>query len=202
MWTVVLKILDGMLITEGGRLRSTPGKCITFLKYEIVFMHPRCNSSTRTRGMWNTLSPRKKLFGGWTFFWYTYQKTFPEKKYEKRQRWNDSFCDEATQAWMLSVIQTLFKFLNAASFKFSILPLSGKERYVQKHVSSETKSKLLCTFRLFRNLSRLTIWLKINPLPQSSAYSSLCKCTCSTFRVREQSSRQSCYFLSSFVIWK
>ena len=53
---------------------------------------------------------------------------------------------------------------------------------------------VLCTFRLFRNLSRLTVWLKINPLPQSSAYSSLCKCTCSTFRVREQSSRHSCCF--------
>ena len=193
LWTVVLKILDGMLSEAGYVL--PPRKCITFLKYEIVFMHPRCNSSTRTRGMWNTLSPRKKLSGGWTFFWYTYQKTFPEKKYEKCQRWNDSFCDEATQAWMLSVIQTLFKFFNAASFEFSILLLSGKERFVQKHVYlQKQKSKLLCTFRLFRNLSRLTVWLKINPLPQSSAYSSLCKCTCSTFRVREQSSRHSCYF--------
>ena len=159
------------LCTHGATLQHEHGKC------EIRCRH------------------EKKLFGGWTFFWYTYQKTFPEKKYEKCQRWNDSFCDEATQAWMLSVIQTLFKFLNAASFKFSILLLSGKERYVQKHVSSETKSKLLCTFRLFRNLSRLTLWLKINLLPQSSAYSSLCKSTCSTFRVREQSSRHSFFYL-------
>ena len=60
LWTVVLKILDGMLNEVGYVL--PPRKCITFLKYEIVFMHPRCNSSTRTRGMWNTLSPRKKNF--------------------------------------------------------------------------------------------------------------------------------------------
>ena len=200
MWTVVLKILDGMLITEGGRLRSTPGKCITFLKYEIVFMHPRCNSSTRTRGMWNTLSPRKKTFWRLNFLLVYIPKNFSREKIWKMSALEWQFLWRSYSSMDAKYNSNTIKFLNAASFKFSILPLSSKERYVQKHISSETKSKLLCIFRLFRNLSRLTIWLKINPLPQSSAYSSLCKCTCRW--VREQSSRQSCYFLSSFVIWK